>query len=176
MYDFTKINNGDILGVKGNDFIDKAICFVQSFGGLKDYAEYTHCSVAYWSGGILYSVEMDGTDNVLRPITQHLNSGRTVAVFQCPLPYDDMIAQFPKAVTSTINYDYLDFISIFYRLIFGVNIFSEPPTDAVCSSFVARWLVWAGWIPRSSFPKIPCPAEVCKALGTPKQIIIPENY
>ena len=156
MHDFTKINNGDVLGVVSN-------------------ADYSHVSVAYWTGGILYSVEMDGSDNVLRPITQHLNSGKTIAVFTPLVSNDAMMNQFAKATSSTINYDWLDFISIFSRIVLKLNILPEPADDMVCSSFVSRWMSWAGWVQPLWFPKIPCPAEVCKVLGKPKVILTPEK-
>ena len=175
MYDFTQINNGDILGVQSNGWIASCIRLAQKLGGLGEYAPYTHCSIAYWSNGVLYSVEMDGSDNVLRPVSQHLNLGRTISVYPCPVDEQSMMHQFNKATASSITYDYLDFISIFFRLFLGINVLPESSSDMVCSSFVIKWLNWAGWNASSYFPKIPCPAEVIKIMGKSKVTLVPEE-
>jgi hypothetical protein len=171
--DFSQIKTGDILGVSCDGFFWSIVKQVQRAGGLYGFYQYTHIGVAYWADDVLYSVEMDGEDNVMRPLTQHINLGREVAVFPSPVGTDAMKAQFAKATADSISYAWLDYISIGLRMIFGVHVGFDPDTssDMVCSTFASRWLQWAGWKAPATLPAVASPAELCKALGTPGIIL-----
>ena len=164
-----QINTGDVLAIHGRTVLARLTHLAQSIAGLKDRASVSHMGVAWWVEGRLYSVEMDGRHNVLRPLSQHIADGCAVDVYPCPVP-GAMAAQFDRATASPIKYSIPDLVRIGARLVFGGG--SQPAqadseTEMVCSTFVARWLQWAGWVPPPGLPNMPSPGEVCLALGKP---------
>lgn len=162
------IQSGDILGVRGNNVMAKFTRLAQRIAGFDDAASITHCGVAWWDDGRLYSAEMDGKHNVLRPLSQHIDAGCAVDVFACPVAPSAVATQFDHAMSEPIAYGLLDLLRIGLRLVFGVPTGGEGDNDLVCSTFAARWLAWAGWFAPSDLPTMPSPAELCAALGTLK--------
>lgn len=161
-----QIKTGDVLGVRGRGFFSLITRTVQRLGGLRDQSGITHVGVAWWVEGRLYSVEMDGRHNVLRPLSQHVADGCGVDVYRCPVVVA-MPAQFDRATANPIKYSLLDLLKIGLRLIFGSKTGSDGDSDMVCSTFAARWLQWASWPPPTGFPDMPSPGELCRALGNP---------
>ena len=161
-----QIKTGDVLGVRGRGFFSLVTRTVQRLGGLSNLSGITHVGVAWWVEGRLYSVEMDGRHNVLRPLSQHIADGCGVDVYPCPVA-DAMPAEFDRATANPIKYSLLDLLKIGLRLIFGGKTGSDGDGEMVCSTFASRWLQWASWPPPTGFPDMPSPAELCRALGTP---------
>lgn len=162
-----KIANGDILGVSCKGFFWSLVKFAQRASGLGKFAHITHVGVAWWVNGRLYSVEMDGAHNVLRPVSQHIAEGSSLAVFRSPVTQDAMQAQYDRATSEPIQYDYIDLLRIGLRLLFRTSTGTDSNGEMVCSTFASRWLQWASWPPPKSFPDMPSPGELCRALGTP---------
>ncbi len=162
-----QIADGDVLGVSCKGLFWSLVKVVQRAAGLGRYAQITHVGVAWWVNGRLYSVEMDGRHNVLRPVSQHIAEGSAVTVFRVPVPSASMEAQFDRATSAPIEYDYLDILRIGVRLLFRADTGPDGNGEMVCSPFVARWMQWAGWPPPRGFPDMPSPGELCRALGTP---------
>lgn len=161
-----QIKTGDVLGVRGRGAFSLVTRTVQRLGGLRNLSGITHVGVAWWVEGRLYSVEMDGRHNVLRPLSQHIADGCGVDVYRCPVP-DTMPAEFDRATANPIKYSLLDLLKIGARLIFGGKTGSDDEGDMVCSTFASRWLQWANWLPPPGLPAMPSPGELCRALGTP---------
>jgi hypothetical protein len=161
-----KINTGDVLAIRGRTAFAHLTALVQRLGGLGDLSSVSHMGIAWWVEGRLYSVEMDGRHNVLRPLSQHIAEGCGVDVYRCPVP-EAMAAQFDRATASPIQYSFADLIRIGARLIFGGKTGSDGDGAMVCSTFAARWLQWAQWVPPPGLAAMPSPGELCQALGTP---------
>ena len=159
-----RIQTGDVLGVRGRGAFPWLTRLVQRIGGLGGQSGITHVGVAWWVEGRLYSVEMDGRHNVLRPLSQHVADGCGVEVYRCPV-VEAMPAQFDRATANPIKYSMPDLAKIGLRLILGGKTGSDDDGDMVCSTFAARWLQWAGWLPPAGFPDMPSPGELCRALG-----------
>lgn len=156
------IQTGDVLGVRSNtplSFFTRLVQF--RMGELKGI---THIGIAWWIEGRLYSVEMDGRHNVLRPLSQHFAQGFAVDVFHNPVR-DSMAAQFDRATAAPITYNLWDLIRIGLRLVFGGHTGTDKDSSMVCSTFAARWMQWAGW--KHGLPELPSPAELCLPLGEP---------
>ena len=171
----SNIANGDVLGMSCRGALWALVKAAQCRARLGRYAAITHVGVAWWLNGRLYSVEMDGAHNVLRPLSQHIAEGSGVMVFRPPVPADAMTAQFGRATAAPIEYSDFDLLRIGLRLLLRRTDDGTALTAAqtaghagmVCSQFVARWLMWAGWNPPPGFPAMPSPGEVCRALGLP---------
>lgn len=161
-----QIQTGDVLGVRGRGTFPLVTYFVQKLGGLGDLSGISHIGLAWWVEGRLYSVEMDGRHNVLRPLSQHIADGCVVDVYLCPVRAT-MPAEFDRATANPINYSLLDLLKIGMRLLFGSKTGEDDDADMVCSTFAARWLQRAGWPPPTGFPEMPSPGELCQALGRP---------
>lgn len=160
----SQINTGDVLGVRGHGAFPWLIRIFQRLGGLGGLSPITHIGLAWWVEGRLYSVEMDGRHNVLRPLSQHLAAGYDVDVYRCPVA-TAMPAQFDRATATPIEYSFVDIVKIGLRLSVGRKTGSEDDREMVCSTFAARWMQWAGWHPPRGFPDMPSPGELCRALG-----------
>ena len=156
-----------MLGVRGRGAFPWLTRNVQRIGGLGDQSGITHVGVAWWVEGRLYSVEMDGRHNVLRPLSQHVAEGSSVTVFRSPVTQDAMQAQYDRATSEPIQYDYLDLLRIGLRLLLRTSTGTDGNSEMVCSTFASRWLQWASWPPPTGFPDMPSPGELCRALGTP---------
>lgn len=162
----SKINTGDVLAIRGHTAFARLTAFVQRLGGLGELSGVSHMGIAWWVEGRLYSVEMDGRHNVLRALSQHIADGCVVGVYRCPVP-DAMAAQFDRATANPIKYSFADLVRIGARLIFGGKTSSDVDTEMVCSTFAARWLQWAQWVPPPGLAAMPSPGELCRALGAP---------
>jgi hypothetical protein len=162
-----KIADGDILGVSCKGLFWSLVKVVQRAAGLGKFAQITHVGVAWWVNGRLYSVEMDGAHNVLRPVSQYIAEGSSVTVFRSPVTQDAMRAQYDRATSEPIQYDYLDLLRIGLRLLLRTSTGTDGNGEMVCSTFASRWLQWAGWTPPTGFPDMPSPGELCRALGHP---------
>jgi hypothetical protein len=162
-----EIRNGDVLGVSCQGLFWAIVRAVQRLAGLGQYARFTHVGVAWWVNGRLYSVEMDGAHNVLRPVSQYIAEGSSVTVFRSPVTQDAMQAQYDRATSEPIQYDYLDLLRIGLRLLLRIRTGTDGNGEMVCSTFASRWLQWASWPPPTGFPDMPSPGELCRALGTP---------
>lgn len=160
------IRTGDVLGVRGRGAFAWLTRSAQRIGGLRDRSGITHVGIAWWMKGRLYSVEMDGRHNVLRPLSQHIADGCRVDVYRCPVAAAAMPAQFDRAMRAPIRYGLTDLVKIALRLIFGRKTGNDDKRDMVCSTFASQWLQWAGWPPPTGFPDMPSPGELCRALGT----------
>lgn len=169
-----RIRSGDLLGIHGRGTFPRVTHIVQFLGGLGMLSGITHIGVAWWFDGRLYSVEMDGRHNVLRPLSQHIADGCGVDVYRCPVP-DTMPAEFDRATANPIKYSLLDLLKIGVRLIFGGKTGRDDERDMVCSTFASRWLQWAGWLSPQAFPEMPSPGELCRALGNPIFSIMEAN-
>lgn len=167
-----QIKTGDVLAIRGRTAFARLTALVQRLGGLGALSGVSHMGVGWWIDGRLYSVEMDGQHNVLRPLSQHIAAGCAVEVYRNPVP-EAMAAQFERATATAIPYSVMDLILIAARLLLGAQ---TPPDRGglVCSTFVTRWLQWAGWLWPMGLPSMPAPAEVCRALGLPR-ITIEQN-
>lgn len=165
-----RIQTGDVLGVRGRGAFPWLTRSVQRIGGLGDLSGVTHVGVAWWVEGRLYSVEMDGRHNVLRPLSQHVADGCGVDVYRCPVVVA-LPAHFDRATANPIKYSLLDLLKIGMRLVFGSKTGRDGDGEMVCSTFASRWLQWAGWPPPTGFPDMPSPGELCRALGSPAYAI-----
>jgi hypothetical protein len=165
-----KIHTGDVLGIKGRTTLASFTRLAQRLGGLGDSSAITHCGVAWWVAGRLYCVEMDGAHNVLRPVSQHVRSSRGLEVYRPP-PRLTMAAHFDAATYLPIKYSIWELAKIGGRLVFGLRTGQSAADALVCSTFTARWLQWAGWVPPDGFPAMPSPAEQCMALGAAVLVI-----
>ena len=163
----SQITSGDLLGVSRKGLFWSLVRCAQRIAGLENYAEVTHIGVAWWLEGRLYSVEMDGSDNALIPVSQFISGGAKTMVLRCPVPSQAMAAQFERATSTPISYDYFDLIKIGLRLLFRTNPHADSNSDMVCSTFASRWLQWAGWASPENYPSLPSPGELAKALGDP---------
>ena len=161
----TQIKTGDVVAIHGRGLLPTVIRLVQKIGGLGDLSTITHTGVAWWIEGRLYMIEMDGLYNVLRPLSQYINQDIPVSIYQCPVS-NAMAAQFERATANMIRYSLFDLLRIGLRLLSGGKNRHDNERNLVCSTFVARWLQWAGWIPPIGFPNMPSPGELCQALGT----------
>lgn len=166
-----RIQSGDVLCVYGRGFFAAVIRFVQRLAGLGDLSGVVHCGVAWWLDGRLYSVEMDGKHNVLRPVSQYVGNRCRIDVYACPVGRDAMYAHFADATQRALIYSAINNIRIGARLLFGIGRGHGERYEAVCSTLVSRWLQLAGWIPPVGFPDMPSPAEVARALHSPALII-----
>ncbi len=160
-----QINSGDVLGVRGQGLFPSITRNVQRLGRLGAHSGITHAGVAWWVEGRLYSVEMDGKHNVLRPLSQYISSGFGVDIFRCPVQFEQMRDNYDRATALPIRYDLLDLIRIGSRLLFGTSTGQDDDKHLVCSTFAARWLQWSGWQTPQGLPDMPSPAELCQALG-----------
>ena len=161
-----QINSGDVLGVRGKGFFPSITRNVQRLGRLGAQSGITHAGVAWWVEGRLYSVEMDGKHNVLRPVSQYISSsGFGVDIYRCPVQFEQMRDNYDKATALPIKYDLLDLARIGSRLLLGTSTGQDNDTQLVCSTFASRWLQWSGWQTPPGFPDMPSPAELCQALG-----------
>jgi hypothetical protein len=165
-----QIKTGDVLGVRGRGAFPMLTRTAQRLSGLGKLSGITHVGLAWWIDGRLYSVEMDGKHNVLRPLSHHIAGGCAVDVYRCPVP-DSMAVHFDRATARPIRYSLPDLIRIGYRLILGGRTGRDDERDMVCSTFAAQWLQWAGWAPPKDFPHMPSPGELCRALGAPSYSI-----
>jgi hypothetical protein len=157
------IKTGDVIAICGNSLFSKITKIVQRYAGLGEFANITHCGVAWWVEGRLYIVEMDGRHNVLRPLSQYAHKNLELRVYRVA-DQDLMIEQFDDATRYDIAYSFLDLVKIGWRLIFGGACINTSTDDSmVCSEFVARWLIKAGWVAPSQLPIMPSPAELCAA-------------
>lgn len=164
-----QIKSGDIIAIHGKTLFAKITYLVQFLGGLKSKSSITHVAVAWWLEDRLYCVEMDGKHNVLRPLSQYINSKCIVDIYKCPVLLKDLKLNFCKATSNSIAYGYWCNIKIGVRLIFNIKTQSTNDiTVLVCSTFVAKWLQWSNWNTPKDFPNMPSPAELCKALNSPK--------
>jgi hypothetical protein len=154
-----QIRTGDLLGFKRKTFLAKLILLLQH-GFNAPAKKITHCGVAWWIEGRLYSVEMDGAHNVLRPVSQIVADSDQVFVYQNPVDESAMRNQFDRATSMPIAYGVFDLVRIGLRLIFGVPTGGDGDHDLVCSTFISRWLGWSGWIAPKDFPNMPAPAEL----------------
>jgi len=170
-----QIQSGDVLGVRAHGLFPGITRNVQKIGRLGGFSGITHAGVAWWVEGRLYSVEMDGKHNVLRPLSQYISSGCGVDIYRCPVKFELMRDNYDKATALPIRYDFLDLIRIGSRLIFGTATGQDDDTQLVCSTFAARWMQWAGWQPPPGLAAMPSPAELCQALGDAVFSISPET-
>jgi hypothetical protein len=166
-----QIKTGDVLGVRGHGAFPLLTTIVQRLGGLGNSSSITHVGVAWWVEGRLYSVEMDGRHNVLRPLSQHIADGCEVDVYACPVR-ETMPSEFDRATANPINYSVFDLVKIGMRLMFGSHTGRDNDADMVCSTFASRWLQRAGWPPPAGFPEMPSPGELCRALGRPEWTVM----
>lgn len=161
-----QIQTGDIIGVHGRTPLAFLTKIAQRISGIGSYSSITHAGIAWWVDGRLYSVEMDGAHNVLRPISHHVETSNGIDVFRCKFNIVEKMPIFFDEITSkSINYSFIDLITIGFRLIFMSN--PKDRNDVVCSTFVANFLIKCGWKPPGGFPNMPSPGEVCRALGAP---------
>ena len=156
------IPSGSILGIEKKGFIWSIVKFVQHLGGLQQWSKITHTGTALWVGNVLYSVEMDGSCNVLRQVAQHINEGSVVNVYKSPV---NLLIYLDAVTADSVSYDYVDILLIGIRLLTGWDIVDKTPNEAVCSSFTANWLLRCGWEPEQGFPTLPSPAEVIRELN-----------
>jgi hypothetical protein len=163
----TLIHDGDILGVTYTGFFWSFVRLIQRIAGLGTYATVTHIGVAWWLEGRLYSVEMDGADNVLIPVSQLVASSSNIGIYRPPVSINLLAAQFERATSTPINYDYFDLLKIGIRLLFKTKPHADSNTNMVCSTFASRWLQWAGWVTPPQYPNLPSPGELARALGNP---------
>jgi len=170
-----QIQSGHILGVRAHGLFPSITRNVQRLGRMGSLSGITHAGVAWWVEGRLYSVEMDGKHNVLRPVSQYINSGFGVDIYRCPVHFECMRDNFDKATAAPISYDLLDLIRIGSRLLFNTSTGQDDDQHLVCSTFASRWMQWSGWQPPSGLAAMPSPAELCQALGEAVFSISPET-
>jgi hypothetical protein len=171
-----QIQTGDVLTFRGHTALALVTRVAQKLAGLGPNAGVTHCGVAVWVGGRLYSTEMDGRHNVLRPVSQHVANGNAFDVYR-PIPSEAMVAQFDKATAEPIKYNFIELVQIGGRLVCTailriagkrcLDSSAVSDRELVCSTFVSRWLQWAGWVSPAWLPKSPSPGELGAALGEP---------
>jgi hypothetical protein len=155
------INSGDPIGVEFNTPLAFLVRIGQRIAGLPiETRNITHTCTAWWVEGRLYSVEMDGMHNVLRPMSQIVAKAAALHVYECPVPLKAMQDTFDMATSNPISYPILDLVRIGLRLALGIPNGGDGDKSLVCSTFTARWLEWAGWIRPESMPNMPSPAEV----------------
>jgi hypothetical protein len=170
-----QIQSGDVLGVRGHGLFPSITRHVQRLGRMGALSGITHAGVAWWVEGRLYSVEMDGKHNVLRPLSQYINSGLGVDIYRCPVALEHMRENFDKATALPISYDIMDLFRIGSRLIFGTSTGQDDDKHLVCSTFASRWMQWSGWQPPEGLPAMPSPAELCQSLGEAIFSLSPES-
>lgn len=170
-----QIESGDVLAVHGHGLFPAVIRIIQRLSGAGALAGITHVGIAMWLQGRLYSVEMDGRYNVLRPVSQHIKAGFRVDVYRCPVEYSAILAQFNRAISSPIHYDFIDLLDIGLRMLLRLRSTNAGDGELVCSTYIARWLQWAEWKVSTCFPAKPGPAEVCGELGEPVFMVSGES-
>ena len=159
------INSGDQIGVEYSTPLAFIVRIVQRIAGLpEDTRRITHTCTAWWVEGRLYSVEMDGMHNVLRPMSQIMGKANALHVYECPVPLKAMQDTFDIATSNSISYSIVDLVRIGLRMVLGLPNGGDGDKSLVCSTFSARWLEWAGWSRPSSVPNMPSPGEFCGAL------------
>lgn len=163
------IKHGDIVSVYHSGIFAALIRLVQRIAGFGDLAGVTHTGVAWWLQGRLYCVEMNGINNVLRPMS-HYKSFKML-IHECPCTRPAMASLFAKETENPYIYSWSDIFRIGVRLIFKSGRGYGEKNEAVCSTFVSSWLKNAGWVPPADFPDMPSPAEIAKALGQPAFVI-----
>lgn len=164
------IRTGDVIGVEGISFGASITRAVQKLGRQGDASNITHIAIAYWIGGRLFVMEMDGKYNVLRPLSQHAQECK-LHIYDCPSDRELVEGLFDKYMSATIHYSQLDNIKTGLRLLFNLK---QKDTDSStnCSIFGYDLLVDAGWYVRLNKPS---PSEMCNILGVPKFITTPEE-
>lgn len=162
-----EIKSGDIVAIHGKTLFAKITHLVQYLGGLNAESSISHVAVAWWLEDRLYCVEMDGRHNVLRPLSQYVNSNLKIDIYKCPVDLVNFANNFAKATSNSISYDTLMNIQIGLRLLFRIKTKNNDDSSLVCSTFISKWLQWSGWIVPSRYPELPSPAELCKALNSP---------
>jgi hypothetical protein len=161
------IKSGDIIAIHGKTLFARITNLVQYLGGMQKESTISHVGVAWWLEDRLYSVEMDGKHNVLRPLSQYVNDKIKIDIYKCPVDIDILKSNFPKATSDSISYGHWMNVQIGLRLLFRIKSKNNSNSTLVCSTFVSRWLQWSGWNPPKCYPNMPCPAELCRALGNP---------
>lgn len=156
------IKHGDIISVYHGGIFATIIRFVQKIAGFGELSGVTHNGVAWWLQGRLYCIEMNGVNNVLRPMSHYI--GCKLLVHECPVPRASMAALFAQETERPYTYSLADVLRIGVRLILKSGRGFGDADEAVCSTFVASWLRHAGWVPSVDFPDMPSPAEIASAL------------
>lgn len=162
-----QIKTGDVLSICGTNFFSLITRIAQHLGGMGKFTGVTHSGVAWWIGGRLYCVEMDGKHNVLRPVSQHVAMGCRIFVHKAPVNPDLLEATFDQATENPIDYSVWDLARIGIRLIFKKQIKDKNVGDRVCSTFVSWWLILCGWTPTKYAVDLPSPAELAWDLPEP---------
>lgn len=121
----------------------------------------THVAIAWWIGGRLFAVGMDGATNSLVPLSHYrhtrFSAHRTGADFE--VWWDEM-------TRDAVTYSYFEILLIGVRLALGIDLGDTNERPEVCSSWVARWLATAGK-PLLGLYTLAAPSEVHSLLPAP---------
>lgn len=164
------IKTGDVVAVGGN----KITAFFQrvgrkQWGGVSDYAQYTHCGIAVWIESRLFLYEMDGRYNVYRPLSQYQH--KNMAVFASHVDESKLRNEVNKSGDVLIKYDAPSFIPIGLRMITGI-VLAFNHVRIVCTELLRGVLQAAGYAWTIDFPVSPSVMEVCNAMHASKKFEI----
>ena len=149
------IKSGDVLSFELKTTGAFFIRLGQKIAKLSDY-KTTHSAIAWWLGGRLYVLEMDGKYNVLRPFSQY--QGLSIHVSR-PSTKTEMVKYYEEFTAKAIHYSAKEIIRIGLRLITSDKAFDvDDKSEEVCSTWVNDWLncVNVG----ITDLKLPAPAEL----------------
>lgn len=167
------IKNGDCIGVKTRTLGGWLVRLGQHIAGLK-WAKYGHTGIALWVDVAgeqrLMIAEMNQGGDMYRPLSQYINDGCKVAVFNPPKDAD--ITHIGSAIRSMlddhIEYGWLDLIPLGIQLLLrrfiGPHSFGKDGgQNQVCSYFTKQVYATLG-AKFEGVPNRPAPAEVLDVL------------
>lgn len=167
------IQNGDCVGVKTRSVGGWFVRLGQHIAGL-EWAKYGHTGIALWvdiaGEQRLMIAEMNQGGDMYRPLSQYVNGGCKVAVFEPPK--DAEIAGVGHAIRVVLDdriaYGWLDLIPLGAQLVLrrfiGPHSFGKDDgDDQVCSYFTKRIYNLLG-AEFEGVPNRPAPAEVLDVL------------
>lgn len=159
-----RVKDGDIFAVTNRGLFWSLVTQAQKLSGLGDYSNVVHTGFAYWIDGHLFSAEEDGSCNSFVSVKSMLESGSTIGVIRNPhteqmrqVIIDSMLVHLP--------YSYEDIFRLAVRLVTGFQNHQVPSGEEVCSNFVLRRMLKAGWVKPDWLNPLCSPGEICKAIG-----------
>lgn len=160
------IQTGDVLCFETRSLGAWFVRLAQRIAGLRgadgmQHWRTSHVAIAWWIGGRLFAVGMDGSTNALVPLSHYrdyrVTVHRTGADFD---PWWDAMTR------DALHYRYDEILLIGLRLVTGLDLGDTNDRPEVCSSWVARWLATAGK-PLLGLYGLPGPSEVQALLPAP---------
>jgi hypothetical protein len=131
-------------------------------------SEYTHAGLLIRLGGMLFLAEMGADGNHLVPLERY--DDVPFDLYAPPVGADpEGLELWPLHILESqreqIRYDVADLLRI---ALYNLLRLKLPRTDRgglVCSAYVAKVFIAAGWQAPASMPSIPSPAALAAALG-----------